>query len=497
MWGWSRLPALPLDPVRVPTSWSGLPGDPASQIVVDLSFRSLLRPSADGWRPDLATTWRYDADAREVTLALDPTAVWSDGSPVVAADVAASIARARADEASPFHGAALALADPGGVRVDDDGTLHLVFRPQADLGAAFALLAAMGVAPAGGPRLFPATGREVAAGPLVPAAERDGSVVLVARGPGSEAGPPIARFVALAEGATTEALGHSLDAAPVSPEAWAGAPHPGLAAVARPGGSVALLAFNTRIRVPGPTLDPQVRRALALALDEEALLRAAGPGSLPAGLPFPLLGAGQAAIREALAGAPASEAAGPAPGEGRAQAARLLDEAGWSEGPDGRRRVGGEPVLLHLAYVTGDRQAERVVEAVAEAWRGVGVAVEPEPLPAETFAERVFLEHAFDAALILWQPDDPYDPTPLYGSASRWNASGWSSPEVDEALARARATPDWAERLRALGAFWQAADRDAYLPLYAPAELYAVPAGLRGLDPSDADLGLLHWGIGR
>lgn len=492
-WAWSVVPTLPVDPVRVPTSWSGLPADPGAQVLVDLTTRSLLRPSASGWSPDLAASYEYDSKTRTAVLHLDGSAKWSDGTPVTAADVVETLGRAKRDAKSPFHEAALALADPGGLVAAADGTVHWIFRPGVQVGPAFAQLVTLGIAPAGGVTLEDGS-YQPASGPFVARLAAGGGLDLAANPHGpSKPDRAVLRFVPIPQGATLGDLGKSVDVAPVTAEGWASASEAsGARLLLRPLGSVAMLAFNTRDRVDGPSLDTAARGALGAALDPSTVLAAAGPGALPAPLPMPVLGLGAQAVASALGVGGLAAGGTLSPSSDRANQA--LDAAGWTRAADGRRQVGGAPVLLHLAYVKGDAQLRRVAEAVAAAWTALGVKTEPDPLEGADFARRVYLDHAFDVALVLWQPADPYDPGPLYASASRFNVSGWSDAASDSALAAAEGSVDLKDRLAALAAWWRVAGSSrAYVPLYAPATPFAARPDLQGVEPSAADFGAERW----
>ncbi len=107
--------------------------------------------------------------------------------------------------------------------------------------------------------------------------------------------------------------------------------------------------------------DRQVREALYLALDRDAMVRdltlgtsLVAPGYLHPGLP-------------------AYTAGFPRYGYNPAQAATLLDGAGWRRDKTGQRRnAEGHPLALTLSYRAGDH---RVGQALADAWRAIGVAV--------------------------------------------------------------------------------------------------------------------------
>ena len=60
-------------------------------------YSSLLQPNATGTGllPDLATSWDVSKNGMKYTFHLQPEALWSDGSPVTADDVAYSLNRSK------------------------------------------------------------------------------------------------------------------------------------------------------------------------------------------------------------------------------------------------------------------------------------------------------------------------------------------------------------------------------------------------------------------
>ena len=114
-----------LDPARIVREEDAL--------LVDALFDSLTRLGPDlEPLPALATSWTRNADATSFTFALDPDAVWHDGSPVTAEDVVRGLTRIANGERSPpslhahllrdvvgFAAAQVGQALPGLVVVDE------------------------------------------------------------------------------------------------------------------------------------------------------------------------------------------------------------------------------------------------------------------------------------------------------------------------------------------------------------------------------------------
>lgn len=81
-----------------------------------------------------------------------------------------------------------------------------------------------------------------------------------------------------------------------------------------------------------------------------------------------------------------------------AGAKRLLDSAGWKEGPNGTRQKNGRPLRFGLIYPTSSTARQRIAVLMQDMFRQVGVAVELEPMEINAAIERE-TAHKFDATI--------------------------------------------------------------------------------------------------
>ena len=191
-----------------------------------------------------------------------------------------------------------------------------------------------------------------------------------------------------------------------------------------------LATYFYRVNVSRPPLDdPRVRKALALAIDREAicaaLLRA---GQRPASSMVPWGGIGDYV-------APRMEAGG---GE---RARELLAEAGW-HGPGARELRG-----IEIHYNTADVHRD-IAEVVAAGWkRELGIEVR-----LRNQEWKVYLDTqsglAYDVSRSSWIADyaDPATFLEIFETGGENNRTGWSDARFDALLAGARAEPDPARR---------------------------------------------------
>ncbi|HEX2853916.1 MAG TPA: peptide ABC transporter substrate-binding protein [Opitutaceae bacterium] len=177
--------------------------------------------------------------------------------------------------------------------------------------------------------------------------------------------------------------------------------------------------FNT---TKAPFGDPKVRRALALAIDREAIARAVFSGSQRAAFHFTPPDCGGYTARERLAFDPET-------------ARRLLAEAGFP---------GGKDLPSFPLQVLNDSNSPRMAEALQATWlKELGVRITIEPYEQKTWLQnQQSMTHT--AGVLRWTADfaDPVTFLGLFASNGGNNWTGWKNPEYDRLLAQAADTVD-------------------------------------------------------
>jgi peptide/nickel transport system substrate-binding protein len=186
--------------------------------------------------------------------------------------------------------------------------------------------------------------------------------------------------------------------------------------------------------------DPRVRRALLLALDRQKFIDRV------------LHGLARPAVSTYHPDVPWTDRSLAALPYDPAEAARLLDEAGWVDADgDGVRERDGVPFRFGLMVIASTQPLNDQLSAwQQQSWAEVGVAATIEKLEWQQFRER---RNAFEFAAAMsgigFTPaPDQYD---LYHSTARgegWNFAGLADPEVDRLLEAGRSTWDPEERRR-------------------------------------------------
>ena len=219
--------------------------------------------------------------------------------------------------------------------------------------------------------------------------------------------------------------------------------------------TISYIAFNNNVP---PFDDPNVRRALALAIDRQKVADVTfnnmldpATGILPPRLP------GYTSDDKTFPFDPEAARAALAASGYRVENERLVD-------------ADGRPVSVVLTEVGGGAEARTDTQAFLEQWRNeLGISVEIRQTDFATFladsdAGRLQM---FNGGWIMDYPD-PEDILDLkFHSESPLNDIRYSNPEVDELLDRARVEPDPSFRI----ALYQEAERlivedVAWIPLY-------------------------------
>jgi peptide/nickel transport system substrate-binding protein len=129
------------------------------------------------------------------------------------------------------------------------------------------------------------------------------------------------------------------------------------------------LALNTTRE---PWNDDEVRRAVRLSLDIDAIVRSIYLGAFPRAW-SPLSPSIFASAEHDLAGSWRPDPA---------RAAEILDRKGWARGPDGTRQKNGQPLRIRFIDTQGNREKRLdVIQVVRHqlASNGVGLVVDSEP----------------------------------------------------------------------------------------------------------------------
>ena len=251
--------------------------------------------------------------------------------------------------------------------------------------------------------------------------------------------------------------------------------------------------FNT---TTGIMSDKKVRQALQVGTDTAALREVVGKDTPALHLPF---------ITGQVTGDVPS-----APIYDKAAAGRLLDEAGWKLEGTTRKKDGA---ALKLSVVTTkNSDFERVLSALADQWRGLGVTVTTSIVdptdPAQNVVQNILQPRSYD--VLLYQLTIGGDPD-VYAywhssQASRgFNFSNYSNPISDDALtsARTRLEPDlrnakyltfakqWMADAPAIGLF-QATTQYAYSK-----SVHAMPEGEVLVSAADRYADVLYWSVGQ
>jgi cationic peptide transport system substrate-binding protein len=226
-----------------------------------------------------------------------------------------------------------------------------------------------------------------------------------------------------------------------------------------------------------PFNDPHLRRALVLALDRERIVRTAYLGT--------------ATLAQTLI-PPTSWAYDPtgAPMNDVALAKSMLDQDGWTVGPDGVRVKNGRTLSFAMLNQTEQNTLSAMAQEIQRGWRDVGVAVDIKTVPRNVMygPQGVANNGKFDTIVDDWGADPDPDRSILTITANfsphGWNDAFYSNSDVDRWSVQAISTFDMPTRKRLYSLIQRQMNRDLpYVPLAWDPIIYAVNAELRGFLP--------------
>ncbi|MDI6739088.1 MAG: TonB family protein [Candidatus Edwardsbacteria bacterium] len=262
---------------------------------------------------------------------------------------------------------------------------------------------------------------------------------------------------------------------------------PSLKFIDNPGRSCTYIGWNIK---SGAFADPKMRKALAMAVDPIDLIDKVlmGKGKLVSGPFLPTSWAYDQNLK-------------PLPAD-PAQAQALLAELGWKErNRDGFLTKGRTVLQFDLLLVQGQAVQEAAARLIQQQLKEIGVKVNLVSLDPPQFLVRVRQQGRYDAILLSWMNDFKVDPTAVWHSdvnKGKFNLMGYANPAVDSlidqglgTLSRRKAKDLWVKFQQFIA---------AELPttyLFVPDVSTVIYKGLKGpqVDPRGAIAALDEWSI--
>ncbi len=386
---------------------------------------TLVTSDLDGeLAPGLATAWSASRDHTEWKFTLVEDATFHDGSPVTAERVVASLDKAAAQTASPLADVPIdqLYAEGSSVRFE-------LTKPYLALPAMLTHYSAAVLAPAS----FDETGHVtevLGTGPYEVSEIELPARIETTRFDGWRGEQPAignVEFQAVGRAESRALMAVSDQADVVFGLEPAGRARVEAADGVRLESSLQPRTILLKVNADHPALsDVRVRRALALALDREAMADAvlrerelAATQLLPPSLEAWHLGL------EPLT-------------QDRAEARRLLAEAGWTRDGEGRLARDGKPLELHLVTYPDRPELPALATAIQAALSEVGVDLEVEVTNSSEIPARQAdgsLELALIAKHFALVADPLVDVAAVFApEGNDWGVMNWRDPAVERAL---------------------------------------------------------------
>jgi peptide/nickel transport system substrate-binding protein len=224
-----------------------------------------------------------------------------------------------------------------------------------------------------------------------------------------------------------------------------------------------------------PFADPEVRRALGMALDRRAIVETIW-GKFASVSESPILSVVWAYDRSLR----------PLPHD-LAEARRILAARGFAAGADGVLRRGGKPFAFEISTNTGNQQRVDSLVMIQEQLRRIGVRAEPQQLEFNSLTARI-IAGDFDASVVGNSMDTSLDLSAFFHSraiADHTNITRYSNPEVDRLIDHAMSQPDIALARPDLDRLQEILHHDQpYTYLWESQRVSGLDRRLHGVEPS-------------
>ncbi|MBV9120208.1 MAG: peptide ABC transporter substrate-binding protein [Chloroflexi bacterium] len=456
--------------------------DYPAQSIDALLYSGLVKEDASGQaQPDLAESWNISADGKQYTFYLRTNARWQDGQPVTADDVLYTVGTIQAPD---FPGNPDLAAAWQGVRVSKLDSMTVQFSRNEPF-APFLDYASVGILPAHllaqvAPRDLPGNAfnrQPVGTGPYA-LRQLDLRTATLEVSPQYYGPKPYISRVMFRfykdDASVTQALIHGdilgdwhVDA--TQAKALQFDQNVRFYSAEQP--SFSGLCFN----LADPIFSQlPVRQAVAYGINRDMLNRQL-LGGLERVDDSPI-------SAESWAYDPQAKHYGYDP----AQAAKVLDDAGWTAGADGVRSKGGQ--RLTAVVLTSDLPDHvALANAIAQQLKGVGMDATVQSVGFDGLVRDFLAPRKFQVALVDWdEPGSDPDPYPLWHSSQATeeglNFSAWKNPAADQQLEMGRKSTDQDTRKKAYSTFQSifASELPAFL-LFHPVYQYAVDSSVQGV----------------
>jgi peptide/nickel transport system substrate-binding protein len=183
------------------------------------------------------------------------------------------------------------------------------------------------------------------------------------------------------------------------------------------------------------------------------------------------------------------------------QAAKMLDDAGWPLGADGKRSCQGcmyaeqgAPFKFTLITNAGNTRREAIGQIVQDELSKLGIEVDFQAVDFQTLLSETFGAQTFDAYILGWQngfPDDP-DQIQLFGPSNDnpanqgSNSTSYYNPQFVQLSQEANTVPgcDTAKRAAIYAQIQKLLQDDQpYVWMYVQNTMYAANKDVEGFDP--------------
>lgn len=225
-----------------------------------------------------------------------------------------------------------------------------------------------------------------------------------------------------------------------------------------------------------PLNDPEVRSAIAQAVDVDAIITSL------------LGGRAERADTPIVPGAWAYDSGAQMPAPDVGQARQILESAGWTLPEGGTVRSKNSTELRFSLLTDQDPLRGAIAEAISQQLADAGIDATVARQPSGDLVRDFLIPRQYQAAIFGFDPGADPDPYPAWHSSQAINGgrniAGYTSEDADALVEEARRTTALADRKELYQQFQTLFLRDIpSIPLYVPLDSYFVSDRVKNIEP--------------
>lgn len=167
------------------------------------------------------------------------------------------------------------------------------------------------------------------------------------------------------------------------------------------------------------------------------------------------------------------------------KAKKLLDEAGWKVGADGKREKNGEKFVIHFTASTPNVVNDAIIPVAQKNFGDLGIEFIADQMEFNAVIDKR-KKGDFDMLFMAWGlTPDPQSAEGVFTTKGYQNDIGYSNPKIDDLFKQSNSTLDVEKRKELFHSIYKELNEDLpYIFMYQRRDMFATNARVQGFDMS-------------